>query len=523
MDCNLIKNKLLDYIDGILEQDEEVLVKEHLEQCEECNREYSELKSTIDYLENNKNRIDTTREINFNHNKTKSKKIRKFTRTGLIAVVLTLFLVVTSYGTEIFDFMKFWKRSSEITETAWEKLIENGVGDRLDVSVINNDVKITAEGVIADELNTVILLRIEDLKGNIRYTPFYGNGEDEINPITIDGDIGIHPIAKEHIVNSIRLYTEDENTLRLMLVAEPMTKDIGNIKISITRLIDMLNKDKESVVIKEGNWDIEISARKIKSKQFEIGEVIDLDGNELRIKKITLAPTETNVEYEFETYNSEKKYFLNLVSFVIEYKGKTYRMSTIGIPYNSYHNGYGTAKGSISLETLYLEDPSEIELIVEEYRYANKILTSKGDKRYNIDFNNLPQTIEYNDSQITIEDIIYNEDSVEIIIKEDDSKDRKYTETDMHITYDNGEVITSIYAHTIESELRDDKGNVVDLDAILNNEKTYKYIIRKRIRINTSKDEEFYIPKEMIEKGVFYIQGQRYIEFPNKKITIKLK
>ena len=253
-------------------------------------------------------------------------------------------------------------------------------------------------------------------------------------------------------------------------------------------------------------------------------EVIDLDGNEVRIKKITLAPTETNIEYEFETFNAEKKYFLNSLSFLVERGRKVYGKSNIGISYNSYHNGYGTVKGMTSLESLYLEDPSEIKLIVEEYRYSNKILTSKGDKRYNIDFDNLPQVIEYNDSKITIEDIIYEEDIAEIIIKEDDGKDRKYVRTDMHMEYDLGERGTVyFYSNDMESEFRNDRGKVVNLEDKLYNEKTYNFIIRQKIRINRDKDLEYSIADDMIKQGVFYIQGQRFIEFPNKKIIIKLK
>lgn len=55
------------------------------------------------------------------------------------------------------------------------------------------------------------------------------------------------------------------------------------------------------------------------------------------------------------------------------------------------------------------------------------------------------------------------------------------------------------------------------------NEKNYNFVIRQKIKIEIGKGSEFGIGEDIIEQGVFYIQGQRYIEFPNKKITIKLK
>lgn len=528
MDCNIIKDKLIDYIDNMLDKDEENLIHAHLEECIECKKEYEDIKESIDYIIENKYKIDTERTINLTpHYKGKKGRTRKLTRTGLIAVIISIILVITAYGTDFFDFLKWWEKSSEVRITAWEKLIDNGVGDILNISVTKDDVKITAESVIADEINTVILLRIEDLKNNIRLTPsFYGYEEDKTRGISIEGDIEKHQKTQEYILEYIELYAKEENTIRLMLITNPMTKEVGDIKINIRKLIDKINEN-DSRIIKEGNWDLEITANKIESKEVEIDEIMEFDDNEIKIKKITLAPTETNIEYEFKAYNNKMKYYLNSLSFLIEYDNKIYGPTNIGISHMPYTSSFGIAKGSDSLESLYLEDPSEIKLMVEQYRYSNNTYTNKGDKIYNIDFNNLPQIIEYNNSKITIEDIIYNEDSVEIIIKEDESNDRKYIVSDMNITYDIDEdgvrSIRSFFSYPTEWEVRDENGKVETRQNLIRNKRIYDFVNRQKIRITRSSDKEFGITNSLINQGHLHIIGQRYIGYPKNEISIKLK
>ena len=50
MDCNKIKEKLIDYIDNKVNTEDEKEIKSHLENCQECKIEYEELKHTISYI-----------------------------------------------------------------------------------------------------------------------------------------------------------------------------------------------------------------------------------------------------------------------------------------------------------------------------------------------------------------------------------------------------------------------------------------------------------------------------------------
>ena len=52
MECNKVQEKLSALIDGILSQDEKMLVEEHLKSCEKCREVLSELKKTIGHIKN---------------------------------------------------------------------------------------------------------------------------------------------------------------------------------------------------------------------------------------------------------------------------------------------------------------------------------------------------------------------------------------------------------------------------------------------------------------------------------------
>ncbi|NLC03454.1 MAG: DUF4179 domain-containing protein, partial [Tissierellia bacterium] len=225
MNCKDMEERLITYIDGELSPEENMRVKEHLETCSTCMEEYKELKSTIDYVTDNSNNIDTSKARELDLNIKRRKRVKRFTRTGLIAIALSLLLVVTAVATDLFGLMEGWKKSSEITESAWEDLLDNGVGQKLDISAIDKDIKITAEGVISDELNTIILLKIEDLKDQNKYSPTKNyTGREDIQGLTLSGDISSEQLWGDsmQIMSEIEplyseIYAEDENTLKLMI------------------------------------------------------------------------------------------------------------------------------------------------------------------------------------------------------------------------------------------------------------------------------------------------------------------
>ncbi|MBU5425610.1 DUF4179 domain-containing protein [Tissierella pigra] len=520
MDCNFIGEKIIDYIDGNLSKEDKEKVKCHLEKCPQCNKEYNEIKLTIEKLSEKRNMINTNKEINLKLKKSEIKPIRSIRRTILIAVILTFTLVMTAIAADNFDFLKSWKKQSEVTITAWEKLLDAGVGQKLDISVIDNDIKVTAEGVIADELNTVIFIKVENLKDNLRLSPLVFANQDH-DPIKIGGDIEniytknntLTPERQESssMVAFSSLYTEDENSTRFMINTDTLIGEEGNIDINISNLYTMFNKDEESILDIEGDWNLKIPAKKIKSKSYYPNESIEFHGNKVVIDKITIAPTATNINYRIKNYNEEKKYYINQVRFSIKNKLKKYKYSSLYSKSSlSQNNGYLTTNAG--LESLYLEDPKKISLIIDSFEY-----TTKNREVYDIDVDKLPQTIEYNGNELIIEDIIYNKANTEVILREDSRRNRKYNDSSLEITAkDKAKDLVRMYTEILDFEYRNSKGKVPkELDYYVRSISKLKRLVLK------NRDEEPNNDKIIPEKLI--IHGQEYTMYPNKKIKIKLK
>lgn len=519
MNCDLIKEKLIDYIDGNLSEKEREEIKIHLDNCQDCKNEYKELKETIFYLQEKGNKIKINEVINLNPKHSKKLKKKGFKRTLLIASLITIFIAFTAFGSEMFDYIAMWREDSIERTMAWDELVDNGLGQKLDIVAEDNGIRVTAEGVIADDLNTLILLKVEDLNGDIKYGefPMLDNRIFTAKPIEISGDIKTHHEDFLPIVSSSTLYQDEEGVVKIMLITDSMNKDHGFINLKIRDFMSIENENEESIKSVSGNWDMKIEAKKLESYKYPIDKEILLDGNKVRINNIIIAPTETNLEYEVIPYNEEKDYYLSDLKFSIKYDGKIYDYSKLGYSWYSYtvSNNSPNLRTS-SLETLYLEEPNKIELIINEYRYH-----TKNEKAYYLDVDNLPQELEYEDSILTIEDIKYTDDLTEITIKEDHSEDRKYLSTNMYVespveTHGKNKV-----THRTHSTYY--IGN--------NPEKVEKQKISIFRDMAIEKEKSLGRDTEALDKNIqtilrpekLFIEGQEYIEYPNKKIKIKLK
>lgn len=536
MNCEFVKESLLDYIDGNLNNENIELIKEHLDTCSDCRTEYLDLKLTIDHITDNSRKINTEEDINLD-TKINKRHFKRIARTGLIAAVFSLMFVITAFATDMFGFLEYWKKSSEVTLSAWEQLIENGVGQKLDISATDNDIKITAEGVISDEINTIILLKIEDLKGKERYIPDFYRDNREIS-ITLDGDISSNYFSEDiPLWTRDALYYEDENTVGFMINTNPITKDEGNIDIQINMLTPFYSsKSVEDRDIIHGNWNISIPVKQIPAKTYIVNRNIDLDGNNLIINKVILAPTVTVIDYTLDGFNKREDYLIGDITFFIKSGFKNYERSELSYSLNGISYDNFVSQGESHLQSLYLKDPKDIDLIINTYDYKKK-----GFGIYDIDYDNLPQTIDYKGSKIVIEEMIEEDDGISLIIKEDDSRDRGFYGTDFYFNVmgtrtfmDGDEEITiksnfDISSQYIDFETRDSKNRKVNLEKEDKwKDEFHTYVLKHKLTIDRDHlimrrmDEES-IKEDVLKPRQLYVQGPYYIKFPNMKVNIKLK
>ncbi|MBU3143775.1 DUF4179 domain-containing protein [Clostridium sp. CF012] len=92
----------------------------------------------------------------------------------IAAAILTMSVVTVFAARE--PIMKLIKRIS--LESRINNIVEKGMGDRLNISKIDKDIKITITDVAADDIQTLISFKIEDLKSGKEYRVKYDEGID---------------------------------------------------------------------------------------------------------------------------------------------------------------------------------------------------------------------------------------------------------------------------------------------------------------------------------------------------------
>lgn len=195
--------------------------------------------------------------------------------------------------------------------------------------------------------------------------------------------------------------------------------------------------------------------------------------------------------------------------FLLEHKGKTYKESDL-VGYNTFYiNKLGTVVDKVSLKSLYIEDPDEIDIILEAYEY-----TTAFKKYYKLDLDNLPQTLEYDGSEVTVESVEYGENDTIINIKEDTDEDRKYLKSNIYTkVFLEGEEDDSwiSYKYSDPTGPYNPREKVENQQIIMSLDAIHTTPITESNRANVLKPDQI------------YIQGQSYIEYPNEKINLKLK
>ena len=70
------------------------------------------------------------------------------------------------------------------------------------------------------------------------------------------------------IASYSNLYSEEKNTIRIMVSTRSLNVDEGNINVYIDKLSTVFNKDDKATISIEGSWNLKIPAKKIKSKSY---------------------------------------------------------------------------------------------------------------------------------------------------------------------------------------------------------------------------------------------------------------
>ncbi len=97
MNCKYVKKKLINFIENEISAEEKKAIREHLDECKECRKEYYEILALFELLE--KDEVDMPEKILVPFVKQREKKwwIPAFV-SGVIVALAIFFVIITQYS-----------------------------------------------------------------------------------------------------------------------------------------------------------------------------------------------------------------------------------------------------------------------------------------------------------------------------------------------------------------------------------------------------------------------------------------
>lgn len=396
MNCEDIRLSFIDYLDGHLDDEEMSKLNEHLESCEECKEELKELKKVLKDIDINREQIDVPEEfmdsvrkraLEINLHKQK-KNVRPFRTLLIAAVILTLSAATVFAAREpIMELIKLINPESRVNS-----IVNKGIGERLNIASTDKDIKITITEVVADDIQTLISYKIEDLKSSKEYRASYTDGIDIKERW---GEVGKDTTDKMYT----SLFNSDgKGTLTLY----PIDTESKTINLAFTKL-----ETKYGEII-AGNWDFQIPIKKYVGKTYNINGVIKVENYTIEFNKITVSPTLTKLSFNCRNGGKQNEKVIGLEDLRIVANGKEYK------PYNFGHGNWdpystiGSGSNEMTFETMYFDNPKEIEVRLSRISTMN---TEEKPKEFIINLNETkPQEFEYLGTKLYVDNLKVGKD-----------------------------------------------------------------------------------------------------------------
>ncbi|MGV8981850.1 DUF4179 domain-containing protein [Clostridium sp.] len=399
MKCDEIRQSFMDYLDGSLTAEEEKNLINHLEVCTECREELAELKRLVNKIDISFDDINVPEDFMKNIRARASiidfkgaKRKRRPLRVLLIAAVILTMSVLTVFAARN-PIMELIKRISP--ESRINNIVDKGMGDRLNISKIDKNIKITITDVVADDIQTLISFKIEDLKSGKEYRVKYDDGIDikerwgaQIKDTTIK------------MYNSV-FSTEGKG----MLTLYPIDTDKKTINLAFIRLETKLSDTKEVI---EGNWDFEIPIKKNIGKSYDIKASVKVDDYIIFFNRINISPTLTTLYFNHSSGYNRNEEILGLEDMRIIANGKEYKPYNYGNgDWNPYSTiGYGDTQ--MTFDSMYFDNPKDIQIKLSRISIR---ITEEKPKEFVVNLDEAsPQEFEYLGTKLYIDNLKVGED-----------------------------------------------------------------------------------------------------------------
>lgn len=418
MNCEKIRDYFMDYIDGSLNDEDRQMVDSHLMNCKDCREELVMLKALVydmgtdreeiqvpeDFMNNLRERVRDTQ--------SRGKRKIKPLRTLLIAAVILTMSVVTVFAAKepILELIKLVNPQKRI-----DTLVDKGMGNRLNISKVDKDIKITIKEVLADDAQTVISYKIEDLKNGKEYAAgFY------FEDITVKEKWGNSGVSADTEMIASTSNFKGQGTLTLL----PIDTSEKTIHLTFNKLREIA--DPKSNII-EGSWSFELPIKKYAGKSYELNSTVKIDNYTITFDKLTISPTMTKLSYKLLggkiEGNQLTKKIIGLEDLIITSGDKQYKSYEFAQVQMSPPNSIEFGNNEMRFETMYFDDPKELEIHIKR---INTQTHEDKPVEYDIKLDSSErQEFDYRGTKISIENLKVEEDITFDIVQSSDYANSK--------------------------------------------------------------------------------------------------
>jgi Domain of unknown function (DUF4179)/Sigma-70, region 4 len=462
--CHEYQKHYVDYLERKLERPQKIDFEKHIYHCQDCQEDLASLQETIlkfsetidtycvpaGFMENVKERILHRENLLKQQNK-------KRKRIGLISA--SIFAVFLCAGFFTGAFSKIYYLLTEENEEL-RVFLQEGLGERLGLEAESDGVIIRIKSVIADEIQTLIFYEIEDRNDNNQYMINVDDGviiEDEMKIMVANTYPRFYPPDMESSLNK-----QEKNIYHGKLSLRPLKEEAGTIKLKLNKVMKLKRHSPDAFFNMEpeqGEWNFEIPVTKNPSVKYKLNEVVDIEGSEVLIDKLILAPTATILEYGLKNEVTEKKR-IDIINFKnLEVNKGIAEADIYGNSYVHAQNDIRWSKFQAHFEPLFEKGTDRVKVRFESVYLSvvdNKTIALDAAKEY-------PQTFEYAGSTISIDKVESGQPAT-VVFSNHEVKNRVYESLNFNIMTDEGEDSSMEMDH--EGIIMDKNGKEYDMKKI---------------------------------------------------------
>jgi len=320
--CEEYQTHYIDYLLKSMDRPAKIEFEVHLYHCPACQADLASFQEVMmfrfdelqeptvpsQFLDPIKKKLTEKKE----QRKGKNKKRKKW---AVLAASVFAFVIALGFITGVLP--KVYYAVAEENEQL-RPFLQQGFGKRLNLEAENADVLIKINGVVADDIRTLVFYEIHALKEDKQYFIHFEDG------ISVENEFEImktqsYPLYSTLSDNGTGWNNETKkNTYYGKVSLNPLKKEEGLIKLRVTKIQEWSNDPELKFGFlpgenKTGHWSFEFSATKQPSKEYKIEQQKKIEGVPIRIDKLIIAPTTTILQYAINSRDVEKR--IDMVNF----------------------------------------------------------------------------------------------------------------------------------------------------------------------------------------------------------------